>query len=82
MSTVSLPLSQRFAVCLRRKEAVRLCAELGITRRTFEAWCLEAPAMPEGLRFRRRPGCRVTHIYSRDGIIWLAQHFTTQEKPN
>lgn len=69
-------LRRAFPPCLRRQEAWQICRQAGISKRRFLAWCAAAPPLPAGLTFRHRPGSRRTNIYSREGLLWLAENNT------
>ena len=73
MTTELLPEPARhFRALMRRADAKALAAALGVARRTFEAWCVEPPPLPEGVRLRHQPPGQVRHIYPRQAIVWLA----------
>ncbi len=52
---------------LRRNEAMALCQELGVGKRTFERWCDESPV--EGEDFRRKLPGYAEYRYYRETVL-------------
>jgi hypothetical protein len=60
---------------IRWSEAVELCKRLGVGRRQFEAWCMDPPALPDGMWFRRALYGTRFH-YNAEALRWLFENMT------